>query len=49
MKAELLSILIKEDLASEDENDAIRFTIKRTLAWPASSLLTSGLWTLQTL
>ena len=29
MKAELLSILIKEDLASEDENDAIRFTIKK--------------------
>ena len=29
MKADLLSILIEEDPASEDERDAIRFTIKR--------------------
>ena len=29
MKADLLSALIKEDPASEDERDAIRFTIKR--------------------
>ena len=29
MKAELLSILIEEDPASEDESDAIRFTTKR--------------------
>ena len=29
MKAELLSLLIEEDPASEDESNAIRFTIKR--------------------
>ena len=29
MKAELLSLFIKEDPASEDESDAITFTIKR--------------------
>ena len=48
MKAELLSTLIEEDPASEDESDTIRFTIKKNSSMACFESATSGLWTLQT-